>query len=97
MQPLTQPKIDVRQVIRAILALPDDKLASLYDVALQLGALDSVQAARNADIAKTETVLRYMETKGWITRPAHPAPITPFQPIRINGEPISEMIIRERR
>ena len=97
MQPITQPKVDVRQVIQAVLALPDDKLASLYDVALQLGAPDGAQAAQNADAAKTETVLRYMETKGWITRPAHPAPITPFQPIHINGEPISEMIIRERR
>ena len=107
MQHPTQLTVDVRQVIQTVLALPDDKLARLYDIALQLGAsdknspsipgLDNARVANDADSINAEAVMRYMEAKGWITRPTQPVALPSFQPIHIEGEPISEMIIRERR
>jgi hypothetical protein len=35
--------------------------------------------------------------QGLIRRPARKGALSPYQPVRVEGEPVSEMIIRERR
>ncbi len=53
------------------------------------------EQAREAD--KTEAKLQELEQLGIITRPPTPGKLEPFTPIKVEGEPVSEMIIRERR
>lgn len=50
-------------------------------------------------VAREAAFLRYMEAKGLLVKfplPAEPAPKN-FKPLVIEGEPLSETIIRERR
>lgn len=93
----TQSTIDVREVIRTVLALPDDKLRSIYDLALQLASIEKATAISSQDDQQVESILRYMQGLGWIKNVGQTQTLTDFQPVQISGEPLSEMIIRERR
>lgn len=56
-------------------------------------------AAADGDKEKEEAFWRYMEATGRLERlpPAEQTPDPNFKPIVIEGEPLSETIIRERR
>lgn len=54
-----------------------------------------IEQARARD--EQEAVLQKLADEGIITRPPHPGNLEPFTPIKVEGEPVSEMIMRERR
>lgn len=46
---------------------------------------------------KIEAKLQELEQLGIIKRPRVKGKLSPFKPMKVEGEPVSEMIIRERR
>lgn len=54
-----------------------------------------IEQARARD--EQEAALQRLVDKGIIKRPVRPGKFEPFTPLKIKGEPVSEMIIRERR
>lgn len=56
------------------------------------------QVLKDSQEARLEAVVDRLAEKGLITQRARKSgQLSPFRPIRVAGEPVSEMIIRERR
>lgn len=55
------------------------------------------EVVREREEDQTEAKLRELEQLGIITRPRVKGKLSPFKPMKVEGEPVSEMIIRERR
>ena len=57
-----------------------------------------VTPVRRKQKGSTQTIaLSKLEEKGFIVRAQRPGAYTPFSPVKIKGEPVSEMLSRERR
>jgi hypothetical protein len=84
----------------------------LYEYASRIGARVNVRGGVTQDAsdgieralrfyqehATTESLLDGLAAKGVIKRPAVKGTLSPFKPVQAEGhEPVSEMIIRERR
>ncbi len=84
----------------------------MYTLAKQIGqrinalggvtedASDGIEQALKfyqAHAIQKEVLLQKLEAQGVIKRPARNGEISPFNPIKVDGEPISQMIMRERR
>jgi hypothetical protein len=57
------------------------------------------QALEEAEAARVNAFWERLETKGLVAKrkPAPPVDAEPFQPIQVQGKPLSEVIIEERR
>ncbi len=55
------------------------------------------RAQQTRALARKEAILQKLEARGIIKRPTRPGKLSPFKPIKVKGEPVSQMIIRERR
>lgn len=57
------------------------------------------QALEEAEAARINAFWERLEAKGLVAKrkPAPPTDAEPFQPIKVQGKPLSEVIIEERR
>jgi len=83
----------------------------LYTYASQIGARRNTRGGVTEDAsdgieqalrfhqqhATTEALLDSLAAKGILKRPARPGNYEPFTPIHVEGESVSEMVVRERR
>lgn len=82
--------------------LPNEIYEQLEKQAQALGitiAEAVAQALQEAEAARISAFWERMEAKGLVAKrkPAPPASAEPFQPIEVQGKPLSEVIIEERR
>ncbi len=82
--------------------LPDEVYRRLEKQAQVRGttvAETVAQALEEAEAARTRTFWERLEAKGMVAKrkPAPPADAESFQPITVQGKPLSEVIIEERR
>lgn len=54
------------------------------------------ETAREDEHERREHLMRKMEAEGLIRRAKRNTPLSPFRPVTVKGEPVSETIIRER-
>ena len=82
--------------------LPDDLYQRLERQARARGTTTAEAVAlvlEEAEAARSKAFWERLEAKGLVARrkPAPPADAEPFQPIQVQGKPLSEVIIEERR
>jgi hypothetical protein len=82
--------------------LPDNIHQQLEKQAQARGATIAetvAQVLEEADAARNKAFWERLEAEGLVAKrkPAPPADTEPFQPIQVQGKPLSEVIIEERR
>jgi hypothetical protein len=92
-------KVYRSSVHNGLIRVPDG--AALADgIEVDIYCLDAEEDTEALDVSPTEQVKQALLRAGLLTRIARPQPDPPGvdrTPIEVAGEPVSEMIIRERR
>lgn len=76
-----------------------ERLAKQAQVRGMTPAETVAQALEEAEVARSKAFWERLEAKGLVARKNHIATVeaTHFQPIQVQGQPLSEVIIEERR